>query len=228
MILHQIKRLANLSEHPHLALKYVLIFGIVLGQNLYAADNAIEPEGARYAGLIPGARLTYEVKFTVTGRFTMPPQIGKVVETIDDEKQLGDHRYFQIRTESSGFENLPDRKYYQRVAEDAVRSFNDGMDPSTEYILIPLPPTEGRTWSIEDGEDTWHYRLENSGSIETPAGRFEDCIAVAMKLESQTSKFDIVVRNIYCAGIGKVHMRSEAKYKHGTSITETTLQSFSQ
>jgi len=53
--------------------------------------------------------------------------------------------------------------------------------------------------------------LESIEPVEVPAGRFEDCIAIVVTLESETSKFDISARKEHCAGVGMVRHRIQTK-----------------
>jgi hypothetical protein len=185
----------------------------------------IAPDDARYAGLVADARWTYEVRYRVEGRFPME-QVGQVSMWIDGTEERGGRRYHRVRTEVRGFSNLPDGVLLTRVAEDGVRTLADGKDVAEEMLVLPLPARPGRTWSVGDGADAWNYVLESAAPVETPAGRFDDCIAVVNTLESETSKFAIVERAELCAGVGRVRVRAEATFEYGVSITETTLVEF--
>jgi hypothetical protein len=153
-------------------------------------------------------------------------QVGKTEMRIDGTEERGGHRYHRVRTESTGFQNLPDGVLLTRVAEDGVRTLQEGQDSSLELLVLPLPAVPGRTWSVGDGADSWNYVLQRVEPVEVPAGRFEDCIAVVNTLASETSKFEIVERAELCAGVGRVRVHAEAKFEYGVSITETTLLSF--
>lgn len=198
--------------------------GLLLALQTATACGA-EPDGARYAGLVPDAVWTYEIRFRHEGRFETK-QEGRTVMRLDGTEERGGHRYHRVRTESSGFENLPDSVLLTRVAEDGVRTLAEGDEAAEELLVLPLPATPGRTWSVGDGADQWRYVLESSDPVEVPAGRFEDCIRVVNTLESESSKFAIVERVDLCAGVGRVRVRAEATSEMGVAITETTLVEF--
>jgi len=198
---------------------------VVLVVLLLGSACRAEPDGGRYAGLVPGAVWTYEVRYRHEGRVEME-QVGRTVMRIDGTEERGGRRYHRVRTESSGFSNLPDAVLLTRVAEDGVRTLAEGKEAAEELLVLPLPAAPGRTWSIGDGADTWHYVHESSGPVEVPAGRFEDCVRVVNTLESDVSKFAIVERADLCAGVGRVRVRAEATSEMGVGITETTLVEF--
>jgi len=198
--------------------------GLLLALLPVAACGA-EPDGAGYAGLVPGAVWTYEVRYRHEGLVEME-QVGQTVMRIDDTEERGGHRYHRVRTESTGFSNLPDSVLLTRVADDGVRTLAEGKEAAEEILGLPLPAAPGRTWSVGDGADAWHHVLESSGPIEVPAGHFEDCIRVVNTLESETSKFAIVEHADLCAGVGPVRVRAEATSEIGVGITETTLVEF--
>jgi hypothetical protein len=199
-------------------------FGLLLALLVAAACGA-EPEDARYAGLVPGAEWTYEVRYRHEGRFETE-QAGRTLMRIDGTEERGGHRYHRVRTESSGFENLPSSETLTRVADDGVRTLAAGNEAAEERLVLPFPAVPGRTWSVSDGNDQWRYVVEASDPIEVPAGRFEDCIRVVNTLESENSKFAIVEHADLCAGVGRVRVRAEATSEMGVSITETTLIGF--
>jgi hypothetical protein len=184
-----------------------------------------EPEVESYQVLESGATWTYQFRYWEEGRFAME-KIGKVVHWIDGTIEWGGHQYYRLRTKNTGFKNASDADVLIRVAEDSVRSVNTGKASPEEVLKIPLPAVPGRTWSIAEGAEKWHYTLESAEPVEIPAGRFEDCIAIVTKLESKTSKFEISLRSEYCSGVGFVRMRSKAVHEYGASNSEQILLEF--
>lgn len=184
-----------------------------------------ESKDSPYVVLEPGATWTYEYRFWEEGRFAME-QVGGNITWIEGITEWGGHQYYRLRTKTTGFQNVPDLEQLVRVTGDSVRTLQIGQDPSEEVLVLPLPAVPGRTWSVAEGDETWHYILESAESVEVPAGRFEGCIAIMMTLKSKTSKFDISSREERCAGVGKVRLRTWATHKYGVSNGEYTLLEF--
>lgn len=190
---------------------------------MLAFPCSADPEDARYFALKPSATWTYEYRYWVEGRFSME-QVGKTINWIDGTVERNGHRYYRMRTKTTGFQNAPSGEALIRIAEDSIRAIESERDPTEKEVLsLPLPAVPGSTWSIAEGPETWHYTLESIEPVEVPAGRFENCIAIVITLESEISKFEMSARKEHCAGVGMVRHRTKAVYEHGTSYGEYTL-----
>ena len=184
-----------------------------------------ESEDVRFFVLKPGATWTYKLRYWEEGRFTME-KVGENIQWIDGTVESGAHLYYRLRSKTTGFENASNADLLIRVAEDSVRTIDTGKTSPEEVLSLPLPAVPGRTWSIAEGSETWHYTLESTEPIEVPASRFEDCIAIVTTLDSETSKFKMSIRRELCAEVGMVRQRSKAIHKYGASNTEYTLLEF--
>ena len=191
----------------------------------FASSCGAESNDSRYIVLAPGATWTYEFRYWEEGRFAME-QVGEHVQWIEGTVEWGGHQYYRLRSKTTGFQNAPDADQLIRVLEDSVRSVDTGQPSPEEVIRFPLPAVPGRAWSIAEGAETWHYILESSRPVEVPAGHFEDCFVKATTLESETSKFEMSLREEHCAGVGMVRMRTKAVHEYGVSNGEYTLLDF--
>ena len=192
---------------------------------MFASACSAESNDARYFALEPGTTWTYEFRFWEEGRFAMK-KVGEHVQWIDGTVERGGHEYYRVQSKTTGFQNALDIERLIRVAEHSVRTLETRMDPPKEILNLPLPAVPGRTWSVGEGAETWHYTLESTGPVEVPAGRFEDCITIVDTLESDSSKFKISGRKVYCAGVGMVRHRTKAIHEYGVSNGEYTLLEF--
>jgi len=190
---------------------------------VFTSTCGAESNDARYFALKQGATWTYEYRYWVEGRFSME-QVGKTINWIEGTVERGGHQYYRIRTKTTGFQNAPSGDTLMRIAEDSVRAIEPERDPTEKEVLsLPLPAIPGSKWSITEGAETWHYTIESIEPVEVPAGRFEDCIAIVITLESDISKFEISARKEHCAGVGMARHRTKAVFEHGTSYGEYTL-----
>jgi hypothetical protein len=192
---------------------------------VFTSTCVAESNDARYFALKLGATWTYEFRYWEEGRFAME-KVGEHIQWIDGTVKRGGHEYYRVQAKTTGFQNALDIDRLIRVAEDGVSTLETRMDPPEEILNLPLPAVPGRAWSVGEGAETWHYRLESAEPIEVPAGRFEDCIAIVDALESESSKFEISGRREYCAGVGMVRHRTMAIHEYGVSNGEYTLLEF--
>ena len=206
--------------HVHRGLTLVIVV-LMITTSCWGAESGVE----NYQILESGATWTYKYRFWQEGRFAME-KVGKVVSWFDGTAEWNGRQYYRLRTKVTGFENMSNADVLIRVAEASVRSVDLGKTSPEEVLKIPLPADPGRTWSIADGAEMWHYILEPTEPIEVPAGRFEDCITTVITLESKTSKFEISSRYDYCSGVGFVRMRSKAVHEYGVSNSEQILLEF--
>lgn len=210
-------------------LKASTILGLVT--LMIASTCQAESEDARYFVLEQGAKWVFEMRFRNVGLGKMEgmgdmEMDGEHVQWIDGSDEWNGHQYHRLRSKTTGFENMPDADVLFRVTDDSVLSVDTGKSPFEEFLSLPLPATPGRTWSIDEGVETWHYALESTEPVEVPAGRFEDCIAITTTLESEISEYKISMRREYCAGVGMVLNHSKTTHKHGESNTLYTLLRF--
>jgi len=198
---------------------------LVLVTLMITSTCQAESEDADYFVFEPGTKWIYEMRFWQEGRFTMEME-GEHVQWIDGTDEWNGRQYHRLRSKTTGFETMPDADVLIRVTDDSVLSVDTGKSPLEEFLSLPLPATPGRTWSIGEGVEAWHYALESTEPIEVPAGRFKDCIAITSTLESEISEFKISTRQERCVGVGMVSYRTKGTHKHGVSNTQYTLLKF--
>jgi hypothetical protein len=71
------------------------------------------------------------------------------------------------------------------------------------FILIDTPVEEGHSWPCEHGECAW----ETAGTVNVPAGTFDDCWR-----RVPVTPDEYAFTDIYCRGVGVVESRIENNY----------------
>ena len=162
-----------------------------------------------YYPLGPGTVWVYEARYEVSGPPELPVRTGSRTERIDGTVEHDGETLYRFRSTLEGLGAPP------VTGESLLRAAPDGIHARTEptareTLLLPLPPTAGRTWTWSDEWGRWEAHVSRAAAAETPAGRFDDCVDVTLEVATAPGQAHRGLRRVstYCRGVGLVRQLS--------------------
>jgi hypothetical protein len=170
-----------------------------------AAVGAEPPAGTDYYPLADGARWEFASRYEVRSQPDAPARTGRRVDAISGSEEVAGHTYLRFSSTLEGIGDSPvTGRSLLRAAPDGIYARTDATAPET--LVLPLPPSVGRSWTWQDGWGSWTGKIERQLAVETPAGRFDDCIEVTVELATGAAgaRGGVHRRWDYCRGVGAV------------------------
>lgn len=106
-----------------------------------------------YFPLSAGAEWEYSVDYV---GFFGTPQKGKVATRIENTETINGKTYYKVVTVSSGIPGYENSSKCYRRDDDGIYEF----DGTQDQLFLPLPLETGRTWTVNDGNQTWTFHVD--------------------------------------------------------------------
>ena len=120
----------------------------------------IKQKDVEYFPMSDGARWEYHMEAV-----NNPEIQGEMVFLIDGEKTISGNKYYRGIKSYSNID-IPQNTSYYRKAKDGIYIVVDEREGLGEQLLLPLPPTTGKTWTGElPGGTIVHLRIDGKEII---------------------------------------------------------------
>jgi hypothetical protein len=176
-----------------------------------------------YFPLSQGAQWEYSVDYL---GFFGTPQKGKVVTRVDGTEVMNGKTYYKMVTVSSGIPGFENSSKYYRRDDEGIYEF----DGTNEQLILPFPLEVGRTWTVNEGNQKWTYRVEGIETAHLISKKYDDCVKISFEMVQTTDTIfgaatDQLSGVTYRAqGVGEVKLIVTSQ--HGKA--ELSLDSYTQ
>jgi hypothetical protein len=176
-----------------------------------------------YFPLSSGAQWEYSVDYT---GFFGNPQKGKIVTRIEGTEVINGKTYYKVATVSSGIPGGENRSKYYRRGDDGIYEF----DGTNEHLFLPFPLEDGRTWTVNEGNKQWTFRVEGRETAHLITKKYDDCVKITFEMVQTTDTIFGAARDrmsgvTYRAqGIGEVKVIVNGQ----NGKAEVSLESYTQ
>jgi len=176
-----------------------------------------------YFPLSPSAQWEYSVDYT---GFFGSPQKGKVVTRVEGTKVINGTTYYTVATVSSGIPGATNGSKYYRKDTSGIYEF----DGTNEQLFLPSSLEVGRTWTVNEGNQQWTFRVEGIETAHLISKKYDDCVKISFEMVQTTDTIfgaatDRVSGVTYRAqGVGEVKLIVNSQ--HGKA--ELSLDSYTR
>jgi hypothetical protein len=132
-----------------------------------------------YFPLSPGAQWEYSVDYT---GFFGSPEKGKLVTRIEGTEVINGKTYYKIATVSSGIPGATNGSRYYRKDTDGIYT----LDGTNEQLFLPLPLEAGRSWTVNEGNREWTYRVDGIETAHLISKQYDDCVKISFEMVETT------------------------------------------
>jgi hypothetical protein len=132
-----------------------------------------------YFPLSKGAQWEYSVDYA---GFFGSPEKGKIVTRIEGTEVINGRTYYKMATVSSGIPGAENGSKYYRKDDDGIYQF----DGTNEQLFLPLPLETGRTWTVNEGDKQWNFRVEGRETAHLISKKYNDCVKISFEMVQTT------------------------------------------
>lgn len=132
-----------------------------------------------YFPLSPSAQWEYSVDYA--GSFGIP-QKGKVVTRVEGTEVINGKTYYKVATVSSGMPGAKDGSKYYRHDTSGIYEF----DGTNEQLFLPSSLDVGRTWTVNEGNQAWTFRVEGIETAHLISKKYDDCVKISFEMVQTT------------------------------------------
>ena len=102
------------------------------------------------------------------------------------EETIDGRTYVKTITEFPDTPEMEPAITYLRRTPEGIYKIKDKHKNLPEYLETPFPLTIGKTWTVRDPDGALDYRAESIETVDTPYGKFENCLKVSFRSHNST------------------------------------------
>lgn len=189
-----------------------------------------EPAGAEYYPLREGMQWVYAYRnvVTVSGRNARTNVTeGRITLRVAGTVTTNGFAYVRTVADFDGLFGMSPQATLLRRADDGVRIANHVRGELVDTLLLALPIEAGRSWDYVDGV-AGTRRVESIEQREFGGRWYDRCVKVVRDYTDPETQNRFSSENYYAPGIGEVRFVFRQQVGVGSSVTETTLESFQE